>query len=105
MPFQDTLERDIHFAKHGQKVGASDAMEYEQMADEFMFDEMAIEVQECIRINGGDRVRFGFITYRIGVVCPAPEFIRTFHIVRSSEVVRHHGAAGYFAWQCGRIFT
>jgi len=105
MPFPDALERDIHFAKHGHEFGAVDAMHYERMADTFMFGPMAIEVNECIRPLGGDRLRFGFITYRFGAVCAAPEFIRTFHIVGLRAILSHRDPAGYFAWQCGRIFT
>jgi filamentous hemagglutinin len=105
MPFQDTLERDLHFAKHGHEFGASDAIEYERMADAFMFGAMAIEVRECTRPHSGDRIRFGFITYRFGVVCAVPQFVRTFHVVRLPLIMRHGGTAGYFAWQCGKIFT
>jgi hypothetical protein len=104
MPFQDTLERDIHFAKHGIEFGAVNAIEYERMADTFMFSPMAIEVHECIRPTGQDRIRFGFITFRLGVACVTPQFIRTFHIVGLREVRRRRGSTGYFAWQCGRMY-
>lgn len=104
MPFQNTLERDLHFAKHGHEVGASDALEYERMADTFMFGAMAIEVHECVRLHGGDRIRFGFVTYRLGAVSTVPQFVRTFHIVRLPLTMRHGGTAGFFAWQCSRIF-
>jgi len=104
MPFQDTLERDIHFAKHGSEFGAIDAVEYERMADTFMFSAMALEVHECIRPQGQDRIRFGFITFRLGVACVAPQFIRTFHVVGLRTVRSHRDSVGYFAWQCGRIY-
>lgn len=103
MPFQDTLERDIHFAKHGHEFGASDAMEYERMADAFMFDPIIADVRECIRPGGMDRLRFGYSSHRLGVACTRPVFIRTFHVVRSVNIASHGGTRGYFQWQCGRI--
>lgn len=104
MPFQDALERDLHFAKHGVEFGAIDAVEYERMADNFMFGAIALEVHECFRPGGSDRIRFGFLTYRLRVACISPQFIRTFHIVGVREIMKRHGIAGYFAWQCGGIF-
>ena len=63
MPFLDALQRDIHFAKHGREFGAADAMEYERMADAFMFDPITADIGECTRRNGRDRLRFGYTSH------------------------------------------
>ena len=103
MPFQDTLERDLHFAKHGHEFGAADAAEYERMADAFMFDPINVDVWECIRTNRIDRLRFGYSSHRLGVASILPVFIRTFHLVGAVNIASHGGTRGYFRWQCGRI--
>ena len=104
MPFENDWERDTHFVKHGQEFGAVSAEEYERMADAFMFNAIEFDARECIRPQCEDRIRFGFTTYRLGVACLAPQFIRTFHVVRPRTVRSHRDSAGYFSWQCGRIF-
>lgn len=81
MPFLDKQERDIHFVKHGHEFGAADAEDYERMADAFMFGALEPDARQCIRPLGGDRLRFGFFTRRLGVACTRPLFIRTFHVV------------------------
>jgi hypothetical protein len=103
MPFANTFERDLHFAKHGHKFGAADALEYERMADAFMFGLMGVDTQECIRPGGIDRVRFDFSTHHEGVACIIPEFVRTFYPVRQLTIARHGGEEGYFAYECARI--
>ena len=103
MPFQDTLERDLHFAKHGHEFGAADAAEYERMADAFMFGPIAAEVRECIRQNGMDRLRFGYSSHHFGVATTRPVSVRTFYIVRAINIASHGGTREYFQWQCGRI--
>ncbi len=103
MPFDNKWERDTHFAKHGHEFGAVDAEEYERMADAFMFGALEPDVQECIRPSGVDRLRFGFITRRLGVACTLPVFIRTFHVVTISAIAAHRDSRRYFQWQCGRI--
>jgi hypothetical protein len=103
MPFLDALQRDIHFAKHGREFGAADAMEYERMADAFMFDPITADIGECTRRNGRDRLRFGYTSHHFGVACTGPVFLRTFHIVGAINIASHGGTRGYFQWQCGRI--
>lgn len=104
MPFSSQFERDIHFAKHGSEFGAVDALDYERMADAFMTGPIDSNTHECIRPQGRDRLRFGFVTLWLGVACVAPVFIKTFHVVRLLAVASHGGSAGYFSWQCGRIY-
>lgn len=105
MPFCSQLERDIHFAKHGHKVGAADAFEYEKMADDFMFRLAVSDARDCIRPNEGDRVRFGFVTHLEAVSrrLPPPECIRTFYPVRPALIARHGGEVRYFEYECGRV--
>ncbi len=104
MPFANLFERDLHFTKHGHKFGALDAPEYERMADAFMYGPMDDDTSECIRPDGIDRVRFGFVTHYEGIACqvPAPEVIRTFYPVRLTTIARHGGEAAYFAFECNR---
>ena len=103
VPFANTFERDLHFAKHGHKFGAADALQYERMADVFMFGGIGVETHECIRPRNTDRVRFDFGTHYEGVACIVPEFVRTFYPVRAATIARHGDEAGYFAYECGRV--
>jgi len=103
MPFANPLERELHFIKHGHKFGATNAQEYERMADVFMFGPMDVDTKECIRPRKIDRVRFGFGTHYEGVACVVPEFVRTFYPVRAVIITRHGGEAEYFAYECGRV--
>ena len=103
MPFANKRERDIHFIKHGHKVSALDAVEYERMADLFIYGAMATDARECIRPNKIDRVRFGFITHLLGVACISPDFVRTFHPIRPTRIARYGGESGYFSFECSRI--
>jgi hypothetical protein len=104
MPFANLFERDLHFTKHGHKFGAVDAPEYERMADAFMYGPMDDDTNECIRPEGIDRVRFGFVTHYEGIACrvPAPEVIRTFYPVRLTTIARRGGEASYFTFECNR---
>jgi hypothetical protein len=105
MPFANQLERDLHFTKHGHKFGAVDALEYERMAETFLFGQLGDDARDCFRTNGQDRVRFGFVTRLEGVAQapPAIEYIRTFFPVRMTMIARRGGEAGYFAYECARV--
>jgi hypothetical protein len=103
MPFANDMERELHFWKHGEEFGAVDAMDYERMADGFLYDPLTGNVHECNRTNGRDRVRFDFGTYIEGVACLRPDFIRTFFVVSLGLVNRHGGPTGYFAHECNRV--
>jgi hypothetical protein len=92
MPFSSVNERDIHFAKHGQKVGAADAAQYENMADAFMFGAMTLSMAECVRTDT-DRVRLNYLNRHFGVAQVAPEFVKTFYPVAQHTVAHHGGAA------------
>lgn len=103
MPFASVLHRDTHFAKHGHKFGATDAVEYERMADHFMFDAMDANTRECLRPRHSDRFRFGFVTHLAGVVAMQTNFLRTFYPVEPINITRRGGEAGYFYFQCSRV--
>jgi hypothetical protein len=102
MPFVSPWERDIHFARHGHKLGAANAQEYERMADDFMFGNLLPDTRECLR-PGVDRLRLGFTTRNFGVACTHPIFVRTFYPVKASVIVGRGGVATYFAYECARV--
>lgn len=104
MPFCNALERDLHFAKHGLKFGATDAAEYERMADTFAFGALAGDARDCTRPNNGDRVRFGFVTHLEGIIRRQPsECIRSFYPVKAITIARRGDEAAYFAYECARL--
>jgi hypothetical protein len=105
MPFCNAWERDTHFVKHGDKFRAADALEYERIADAFMFGAQGQDAQECIRPNGVDRVRFDFWTryFCVSRLDPVPECLRTFYPVERVTIAYHGGSARYLQYECGRI--
>jgi hypothetical protein len=103
MPFATQYERDIHFQKHGHKLNAADAVEYETMADVFMFGAMTMAMRECIQPNRINRLRYNLVNRHFGVARIAPVFLKTFYPVPLHTVTRHGGGLGFFAHQCARI--
>lgn len=104
VPFATSLHRDIHFKKHGARFGASDAEEYERMADEFMFGDKDRNTRECTRPNRGQRLRFNTWTRYFGSAASvAPEHLKTFYVVEQGHINFHGGEISYFGWECGRI--
>jgi hypothetical protein len=109
MPFANTLERDTHFEKHGHKFGAIDAVEYERMADQFMFGPMNADTRQCFRQNrtaNADRLRCEIVLRHFGIAgteVGGPEFIRSFYPPTASLIHRCGGMAGFFTIECGRI--
>ena len=98
------MKRAIHFARHGHEFGARDEFDYERMADEFLYGPMVPPTAECFRLMGrGDRVRFSPASLHFGVVCMAPEYIRTFYIPNMAWIISHGGTAGFWAYECGRV--
>jgi hypothetical protein len=102
MPFETQFSRDIHFQKHGHKFGAVNAIQYENMADNFMFGAMTMSMAECIRANAIDRLRYNYMNRHLGVASVAPVFVRTFYPVPQHTVAHHGGAASFFTYECGR---
>jgi len=103
MPFENATERAIHFAKHGKKFGIADELDYEQLADAFIFGPLLLPTRECIRPSLIDRLRFNGTNRHFGVACVAPEFIRTFYPVELRTIARHKDAAGFFVYECRRV--
>lgn len=102
MPFATATERDIHFKRHGHEFGAASAIEYEQLADAFMYGPMSVNVHECIRPNGTRRNRMHFVTVHFGVAVVNRNVLITFYIPSPSTVKRHGGVAKLFADYCAR---
>ena len=102
MPFVNSWERAIHFARHGHEFGVSSEEEYEHMAESFMFGDMTPPTQECMRPSLVDRLRFNGRNRHFGVACVVPVFIRTFYPVNAMKIARHGGPDLFFAFECGR---
>lgn len=98
MPFANTFQRDIHFAKHGHKFGAADPTEYERLAEAFLFGPLGANMRQCFRAIRMDRVRYEFGTQYEGVACTLPQFIRTFFPVNNWLIAKHGGEVGYFRY-------
>jgi len=65
--FESIAELRHHFQKHGEDFGASNANEYERMADEFLGLEKPETVHECVR-GSGSRLRYDPMTDAFGVI-------------------------------------
>jgi hypothetical protein len=102
MPFANDYERDIHFSKHGHSVGTASAVEYEAMAETFMFGAMTMAMRECTRGNATDRLRINMANYRFGVANIVPAFLKTFYTVPRHTIAHHGGTLAYFNYECGR---
>lgn len=102
VPFASELERDLHFTKHGHKFGVSDAVQYEMMADDFMFGAMRISMTECVRPNMIDRLRYNYSNRHFGVAAVAPPYLKTFYPVPFHTIARYRVAANFFAHECSR---
>lgn len=66
-----------HFSEHGGDFGASNAQEYEGLADSFLGKPLGGNVQEGIR-NKGDKVRYDTQSQEYGVL-DASGIIRTYY--------------------------
>ena len=102
MPFANAEERSLHFARHGHEFAASDALQYEGMADAFMAAPMTITTRECIRPNQTHRVRLNVANKHFGVAVVQSEIILTYYIVPLHKVIRRGGIATFFTYECSR---
>jgi pyocin large subunit-like protein len=102
VPFASVMQRDIHFKKHGHGFGATTAVDYERMADAFMFQGMNATTHECTRPNGNLRNRMDFNTVHFGVAVIRRTRVLTFYIPTADTISRHGGVAQLFADYCGR---
>jgi hypothetical protein len=103
VPFQDAMQRAIHFQKHGHEFGAADEFVYEQMADNFMSRALDADTAECVRVARADRVRLGCTLRHFGVACTAPAFVRTFYSISQTKIANRGGCAGFLAHECARV--
>ena len=99
MPFRSVADRDIHFAKHGQEVGARNAAHYELLAELFMGNALDANTREGTRPNT-DRVRMNIVDYRIGIASVA--VLRSFFIANADNVAASGRPNAYLTYQCGR---
>jgi filamentous hemagglutinin len=75
--FVSIAELNRHFQEHGSDFGASNAAEYEQMADAFLGGNKPSTVHECIR-RCGMKVRYDPVDESFGVLDGA-DIIRTYY--------------------------
>jgi len=106
MPFADANQRAIHFAKHGHEFGAADELQYEQMADGFLYGAMTISMRECVRPSGTHRLRVNIVNNYFGVAVVACAIIKTYYIVPTHQIVRRKGTViKFFKYECARTDT
>jgi hypothetical protein len=103
MPFANVMERDLHFSKHGHKFGATSAIEYEKMADDFMFGALKLSMKECVRPNAVDRLRCNITNQHFGAARILPPYLKTFYPVPAHTSRHHGGFLSFFAHECGRM--
>jgi hypothetical protein len=89
VPFSNINQREKHFAKHGHKVGAASPIDYEDLADAFMFGPRDMFTFECER-KDLDAVRLHFVDYRFAVGDPQEMIVRTFH-PKEHHIIDYHG--------------
>ena len=95
--FRDSAARDDHFQRHGWKVGASSAAEYEAKADAFLAGPKSATCQEGTR-KAGDIVRFDPATKEFGVL-GADGKIKTYLKPSGSDTAAH---LEYFRRECSK---
>jgi len=75
--FESLEQRNRHFSEHGGDFRASNADEYEQMADTFLSGLKPEGVHECVRA-GGSMLRYDPASEAFGVL-DAQSIIRTYY--------------------------
>ena len=75
--FLNARQRNRHFTEHGADFGASNATDYEALADVFLGGSTPTGVEECTR-KQGDKLRYDPKTEALGVI-DAAGIIRTFY--------------------------
>ena len=100
VPFANQYERESHFVRHGAEFGAANAIEYETIADAFMYGALEPDARQCVRPNGIDTVRFNFVTHFQAIA--HPRALRTFYVVKASVIANHGNELGYHHYECNR---
>src|SRR5207249_1955029 len=113
--FLNANQLNRHYAEHGTDFGASNALEYEMLADAFLGGVKPAHVHECER-SRGDILRFDPLTNAYGVI-DKTGVIRTYfkplpcssvpaaHRLAMRHSGRCHGYANnllYFESECNR---
>lgn len=75
--FLNRNQLNRHFTQHGTDFGASNAQEYELMADAFLGGPLPPDIHECTR-KQGDKIRYCVKSQQYGVIDPN-ESIRTYY--------------------------
>jgi len=97
--FESAEQLRLHFRKHGGDFGASNAINYEQMADSFLGGNRQEGVHECVRLCGA-RLRYDPSSEEYGVL-DAQATIRTyFKPVPCSQVPFHEREATRQSGRC-----
>ena len=65
--FESLVELNRHFSEHGADFGASNAKQYEELADAFLGGSKSEDVRECVRQNGA-RLRYDPMTEAFGIL-------------------------------------
>jgi pyocin large subunit-like protein len=99
--FESVAQLNHHFQEHGSDFGASNASDYERMADGFLGGSKADAVHECIR-SCGMKLRYDPADEAFGII-DRDDIIRTyFKPVPCSSLA---GAARAAARQAGRCHS
>lgn len=97
--FESVEQLKLHFRKHGDDFRASNANEYEQMADDFLGGDKQEGVHECVR-RCGARLRYDPSSEAYGVL-DGQAIIRTyFKPIPCSQVPFHEREATLQAGRC-----
>ena len=99
MPFSNIDQREKHFLKHGHKVGAANPVDYEDLADTFIFGPKDVFTFDCERKNL-DIVRLHFVDYRFAVGDLEQRIVRTFHPKEHHIVDYYGGPLAYLKYEC-----
>ena len=77
-----------HFNKHASLLGLQSALEYEQMASDFLVNQKGRTVVECTRKSNGDLLRFDSTSEEFGVIS-GNGVIRTYYKLVYCGSLRH----------------
>lgn len=97
--FESLQQLKRHFAEHGGDFGASDADDYQRLADTFLGGDKPDTVHECVRPSGA-RLRYDPTSEAFGVL-DAGRIIRTYYKpIPCSRVPMHEREATRQAGRC-----
>lgn len=102
MPFRTVYDRDTHFKRHGAEFGAATEVEYEAMADRFMFGPMNADTRDCTRASRDSYLRMDLARTDFGVTCVNRVFLRTFYRPTAAKIRNRGGAEAFLASECAR---